>query len=227
MSPPRVLVVLALALAMLLAAPSHAVPEVAQVGQVGQSAASSTQPSMDDALERHVNHREQALSALLTAAEQHASVEGVRTSRLAALGYSGDVDNLDHVLPLPAFSYSLSAGFGAAGALWESTHTGLDFSAPLGTQIVAVADGTVTEVAYAGAYGIRTILTLEDGTDIWYAHQLRPLVYQGQTIEIGQPIGLVGSTGNSTGPHLHLEVRPGGEGPVDPMGWLLDRVPVT
>lgn len=170
------------------------------------------------ALQRQVHQRELALTAILDAAERHAKVEGVRSARLAALGYTGDLSELDYVMPIHEFH--LSAGFGLTGPLWESIHTGVDFGAPTGTDLVAVAAGTITEVAHAGAYGIRTILTLEDGTEIWYCHQLTPLVSQGQTIEIGEPIGLVGSTGNSTGPHLHLEVRPSGGAPIDPLDWL-------
>lgn len=169
-------------------------------------------------LERHVQQREQALTALFDAAGRHAADIGLRADRLADLGYTGDVSDLEYVLPI--HDYHLSAGFGQTGPLWESIHTGLDFGASTGTDLVAVADGTITEVAYAGPYGIRTILTLEDGTEVWYCHQLTPLVYEGQAIMIGEPLGLVGSTGNTTGPHLHLEVRPGAGAPIDPAAWL-------
>ena len=94
--------------------------------------------------------------------------------------------------------------------LWSSCHTGLDFAAPTGTPIHSVAAGTVTEVAYAGAYGNRTIITLEDGTQIWYCHQNSTSAAVGQKVGPGDVIGTVGGTGNVTGPHLHLEVRPGG-----------------
>ena len=202
---------------LLLPAPANAQPESAHSVQAGGT---RSQESLDEALARHVEDREEALTALLFAGEVHAKFEGVRSSRLKSLGYSGDVSDLQHILPVPAFSYNLSAGFGASGLLWSNLHTGLDFAAPTGTPLVAVADGTVTDVAWAGPYGLRTILTLIDGTEIWYAHQLVPLVMPGQTVEIGMPIGSVGSSGNSTGPHVHLEVRPGGGEPVDPAVWL-------
>ena len=58
-----------------------------------------------------------------------------------------------------------------AGGLWSSNHTGLDFAAPTGTPIVAVANGVITKTGSAGAYGNQTIETLDDGTEIWYCHQ--------------------------------------------------------
>lgn len=201
---------IAVLLSLLVAAPSHAMPESSRASKV------ANQLQME--VQRRVQRREQALTALFDAAQRHAADKSRRAERLAALGYAGNVSDLAYVLPVQ--NYHLSAGFGRSGPLWESTHTGLDFGASSGTDLVAVADGTVTEVALAGPYGIRTILTLEDGTELWYCHQLQPLVVEGQDVVIGERIGLVGSTGNSTGPHLHLEVRPGGAEPIDPADWL-------
>jgi murein DD-endopeptidase MepM/ murein hydrolase activator NlpD len=79
-----------------------------------------------------------------------------------------------------------------------------------------VASGTITETGWAGAYGNRTVETLPDGTELWYAHQVRFGSTPGEKVTEGQVIGYVGSTGNTTGPHVHLEVRPGGGDPVDP-----------
>ena len=205
---------------LLLVAPPPAAADVATT-TVNEALRSPETP--DPALERHVDRRERALTQMLTAAEVYAQTKHVRHSRLMALGYSGDLAALEHILPVPAFSYHLTAGFGASGPLWSSTHTGLDFAAPSGTSLVAVADGTITEVSVGSPYGLQTVLTLQDGTEVSYAHQEESLVMPGQTVEIGQPIGTVGSTGNSTGPHLHLEVRPAGGGPVDPNAWLADR----
>ncbi len=117
---------------------------------------------------------------------------------------------------LPTTGYHLTARFGMAGGLWSSNHTGLDFAAPSGTPIVAVANGVITKTGSAGAYGNQTIETLDDGTEIWYCHQSEIGVTTGQVVTGGQQIGRVGATGNTTGPHLHLEVRPGGGDPVDP-----------
>ena len=117
---------------------------------------------------------------------------------------------------LPLSSYRLTARFGQCSGLWSHCHTGLDFAAPTGTPIHAVAGGTITQVGWAGAYGNRTIETLKDGTEIWYCHQSAIGVKPGQTVFSGQEIGLVGATGNVTGPHVHIEVRPGAGDPVDP-----------
>ena len=106
-------------------------------------------------------------------------------------------------------------GYGEYG-LWSSYHTGLDFNGNDGDPIKSIANGVVTFVGYDGAYGNKTIVTLEDGTEIWYCHQSAFNVSEGQTVRAGEIIGAVGSTGHVTGSHLHVEVRPGGGDPVDP-----------
>lgn len=123
---------------------------------------------------------------------------------------------------LPMVGYRLTSTFGEAGYYWSSGyHTGLDFAAPSGTPIVSIANGVVTSVGYEGAYGNKTVVTLEDGTELWYCHQTSYDVSVGDNVVAGQTIGSVGSTGNTTGPHLHLEVRPGGGDPVDPYAALV------
>ncbi len=126
---------------------------------------------------------------------------------------------------LPTSSYTITSTFGQAGSMWSSGHhTGLDFAAPTGTLIKAVHSGTVTEAGWAGAYGYRTILTLDDGTELWFCHQSSISVSAGQKVNTGDVIGRVGATGNVTGPHLHLEVHPDGQASgIDPMAWLQAR----
>ncbi|MFD8676269.1 M23 family metallopeptidase [Streptomyces seoulensis] len=123
---------------------------------------------------------------------------------------------------LPTSSYTITSTFGQAGSMWSSGyHTGLDFAAPTGTLIKAIHSGTVTEAGWAGAYGYRTILTLDDGTELWFCHQSSISVSAGQKVSTGEVIGRVGATGNVTGPHLHLEVHPGGQPTgIDPGAWL-------
>lgn len=108
----------------------------------------------------------------------------------------------------------------------STNHRGLDFAIAAGTPIAAVAGGTVTDVSHSsGGYGTRVIIAHPfEGISTLYAHMLAgsPTVRTGQTVIAGQTIGLVGSTGVSTAPHLHLEVRAGGIA-VDPLPWLQIR----
>lgn len=123
-----------------------------------------------------------------------------------------------NVWHLPTINFVLTARFGQVSGLWATVHTGLDFAAPTGTPIFAVANGVITQTGLAGPYGNLTVETLTDGTgtEIYYAHQSEIDVHVGQTVTGGQMIGRVGATGNTTGPHVHIEVRPGGGDPVDP-----------
>ena len=116
---------------------------------------------------------------------------------------------------LPIEPVSITAEFGEYG-LWSSYHTGIDFNGSDGDPIKAIANGVVTSAGYDGSYGNKTVVTLEDGTEIWYCHQSAFGVSEGDEIRAGEVLGYVGSTGNVTGSHLHLEVRPGGGDPVDP-----------
>jgi murein DD-endopeptidase MepM/ murein hydrolase activator NlpD len=106
--------------------------------------------------------------------------------------------------------------------VWQ-LHAGVDMAAAMGTDIVAAADGRVTRAAWAGGYGNYTCIDHGqfDGQRLTtcYAHQSAFLVRPGQQVSAGQVIGRVGSTGASTGPHLHFEVRLGGR-PVDPAPWI-------
>ncbi|MEV0036446.1 M23 family metallopeptidase [Streptomyces sp. NPDC050804] len=125
---------------------------------------------------------------------------------------------------LPLASYTITSTFGDKGALWSSgRHTGLDFAAPTGKPLRAIGDGTVADVTTRGAFGNRTVLRLDDGTELWFCHQDSTAVTAGQKVRAGEVIGTVGATGNVTGPHLHLEVHaPGGAG-IDPMVWLAEK----
>ena len=89
-------------------------------------------------------------------------------------------------------------------------HTGLDIANSTGTPIKAVADGTVTYAAYKGSYGRLIVIQHTDSVETYYAHCSRIYVSAGQKVKQGDVIAGVGSTGNSTGPHLHLEIRVNG-----------------
>jgi murein DD-endopeptidase MepM/ murein hydrolase activator NlpD len=99
-------------------------------------------------------------------------------------------------------------------------HSGVDIGAPSGATIVAAGDGTVISAAYNSGYGNMTMIDHGNGLVSVYGHQSRMLVSKGQHVTKGQKIGLVGSTGMSTGPHLHFEIRVNGE-PRDPLGGYI------
>ncbi|MEU6865183.1 M23 family metallopeptidase [Streptomyces sp. NPDC046876] len=135
---------------------------------------------------------------------------------------SGSADSSSGSYSLPTSSYTLTSHYGAAGSMWSSGyHTGLDFAAPTGTPVKAVAGGTITSAGWSGAYGYRIVLRLADGTEVWYCHLSSMSVTSGQ-VGAGETIGRVGATGNVTGPHLHLEVRKGGA-TTDPLAWLRSK----
>ena len=96
------------------------------------------------------------------------------------------------------------------GARWGRMHSGIDIGAPSGRTIVAAAGGTVTTASYKGGYGNMVIINHGNGVQTCYAHCTKIFVSVGQKVSAGQSIATVGSTGNSTGPHLHLEVRKNG-----------------
>jgi murein DD-endopeptidase MepM/ murein hydrolase activator NlpD len=129
-----------------------------------------------------------------------------------------EIARLANRVVLPLDTFRLTAGFGATSGLWSSSHTGQDFAAPSGTPVHAVAKGVVKSAEWAGAYGWRVIIRHSDGTETWYCHLSSFLVRSG-SVEPGQVIGRVGSTGNTTGPHLHFEVRRNGQ-PIPPLQWL-------
>lgn len=107
-------------------------------------------------------------------------------------------------------SGTITSRFGAGSSIRRSSHTGLDISAPTGTSIKAAASGTVTFSGYKGSYGNMIVISHGNGVQTYYAHCSKLYAKVGQQVSQGQSIAAVGSTGNSTGPHLHLEVRVNG-----------------
>ncbi|MFF1548280.1 M23 family metallopeptidase [Streptomyces sp. NPDC058291] len=120
---------------------------------------------------------------------------------------------------LPVAQHGLSAYFGQAGINWMSQHTGIDFPVSYGTNVMAATDGTV-RTQWNSAYGNMLIITAKDGTETWYCHLSSYRVASGTTVKAGDPVAYSGNSGNSTGPHLHFEVRPVGGSAIDPLPWL-------
>ncbi|MFC4501201.1 MULTISPECIES: M23 family metallopeptidase [Streptomyces] len=125
----------------------------------------------------------------------------------------------------PVETYTLSAGFGSGGDRWVNRHTGQDFAVPIGTPVRAAGAGRVVRVSCGGAFGIQVVLRHADGYYTQYAHLAAVTVDQGDGVSPGQWIGQSGTSGNSTGPHLHFEVRVTPElgSSVDPVPWLAER----
>ncbi len=119
-------------------------------------------------------------------------------------------------LAAPVSGYRITSGFGPR---WGRTHLGVDLALAIGSRISAADSGTVVFSGTEGGYGNLVKLDHGNGIVTYYAHCSQLLVTEGQRVEKGQAIAKVGSTGNSTGPHLHFEVRVNGEN-VDPMDYL-------
>ena len=122
--------------------------------------------------------------------------------------------------PTPGIYY-VSSGFGTrfdpfTGEL--KTHTGIDIAAPLGTPVLSVKSGIVINAGYTSGYGNLVIIDHGAGISTYYAHLSSITVNKNQQVVKGQQIGKVGSTGRSTGPHLHFEVRVNGK-PTDPLQY--------
>ncbi|MQY36292.1 hypothetical protein SRB17_42910 [Streptomyces sp. RB17] len=127
----------------------------------------------------------------------------------------------------PVKPYTLSASFAQAGSHWGARHSGQDFAVPTGTDVVAAHGGTVVKAGPGGAgdgaaYGNAVVISHGNGAYTQYAHLSRIDVKAGQIVKTGQHIARSGSTGNSTGPHLHFEVRktPHHGSAVDPVAFL-------
>lgn len=160
----------------------------------------------------------QALDELEALSRQIAAkIRAIQTQNKRPLGPRGTSQLL---WPLPGYT-SISSPFG-----WrihpllgtQRFHTGVDIPAPLGTDVIAVEDGQVISAGYLGAYGNYIVIDHGGGLSSMYAHLSAILVREGQEVKRGQVIGRVGSTGWSTGPHLHFEIRLGGE-PTNPLQY--------
>lgn len=154
-----------------------------------------------------------------------AEESGRRAATEAALATTEQVKEIAKIPPpAPAWQkpldcgYTLTSGFGLR---WGTVHPAQDFATPEGTPVRSPSSGTVLFAGWDGSYGNKLEIQLWDGTVVWFAHNSALAVAQGQAVVTGQVIAASGNTGHSTGPHVHLEVHPGGGGdPVPVMEWL-------
>jgi murein DD-endopeptidase MepM/ murein hydrolase activator NlpD len=202
------------------AAPANALSGSTDVGSTQLDDARAKVVSRDsqrDALETATSER------LQDAAEEQAEQRATELAKLAraAQDQAKEIKANQWVTPVAQGDYRITEGFGD-GVSWRGyAHTGLDFAAPTGTPVHAVANGTITFAGYAGGCGNMTMMVLDDGTELKYCHQNAIATSVGARVTAGQIIGYVGNTGHSTGPHLHLEVHPGGGDAVDPYAALV------
>ncbi|MCB5911469.1 M23 family metallopeptidase [Streptomyces pinistramenti] len=153
-------------------------------------------------------------------AQADAQVKAAQTAKQAAVKKA-------NAWVKPVDKYTMGEPFGIAGSHWSHNHSGQDFVVPTGTPVKAVHHGTVVKAGPNGggdgpAYGNAIVIKHDNGTYTQYAHLSQIQVQVGQQVSTGKQIGLSGSTGNSTGPHLHFEVRTGpnyGSG-IEPTGFL-------
>lgn len=120
----------------------------------------------------------------------------------------------------PLATGPLTSGFGFR---WGRLHAGVDYGASIGTPLRAMNAGTVVGAGPMSGYGVYIDIEYADGTVSRYGHLSSVAASVGQQVAAGQTVAYSGNTGRSTGPHLHLEIHPGGGQPVDPSGWLAAR----
>ncbi|CAM5539372.1 MULTISPECIES: M23 family metallopeptidase [Streptomyces] len=160
-------------------------------------------------------------AARVQAAEAKQKAEKERAEKIRA-ARAAERERLNrYVLPVEG-SY-VSTGYRTGGSLWSSgSHSGVDFHAPSGSVVRAVGAGTVVQTGWGGAYGNEVVVKMHDGTYTQYGHLTSATVSVGQTVTPGQQIAVSGSTGNSTGPHLHFEARSGADygTDMDPVAYL-------
>lgn len=119
----------------------------------------------------------------------------------------------------PISGGKITSRFGERSSVRSSAHTGLDLAAPTGTTIKAAASGKVIFAGYKGSYGYMIKIECDNGYEMWYAHCSKLYVSAGVRVSAGDKIAAVGSTGNSTGSHLHFEIRKNGKA-LNPQNYL-------
>jgi murein DD-endopeptidase MepM/ murein hydrolase activator NlpD len=162
-------------------------------------------------------------AAVLEALQRERARREVAEQREAARQHRLAAERAAAAWRSPLTSYEITARFGQTSALWSTTHTGVDLAASSGSPVSPAARGTVIAAGYDGPYGYKVVVQHDDRSTTWYAHLSSISVNVGDRVSNSSTLGTVGSTGNVTGPHLHLELHPGGGSPVDPIAALAAR----
>lgn len=184
----------------------------------GQTSDTDTGTTVALASVRDVQAVPADVSAELTLRHERASLQSSRNLQRARLQQAAALKAaVEHRWVLPLVHYVKTSGFGYR---WGSLHAGEDFAAPIGTPVRAISSGVVVFAGVESGYGNKIEIRHWDGTVSWYGHLSKIDVKVGERVDPAEVIGAVGSTGFSTGPHLHLEIHPDGKGPIDPLPWL-------
>jgi murein DD-endopeptidase MepM/ murein hydrolase activator NlpD len=173
--------------------------------------ASGTATQLADSARAQAGQQHQEALAKKKAEQRAKDLKKDRSSRNADRKASAKKKAASWTKPVEG-KYELSAGFGNSGGRWAHKHSGQDFAVPTGTTVKAVHGGTVVKAGPNGAgdgpaYGNAVVIKHKNGSYSQYAHLSKVTVEPGQHVKTGQKIGLSGSTGNSSGPHLHFEIR--------------------
>jgi murein DD-endopeptidase MepM/ murein hydrolase activator NlpD len=163
--------------------------------------------------------RKAAEEAAKEAAEKAAAAARAKAFAMASATSYASAGNIEGISLSQPVSGSISSRFGSVSSVRSSAHTGLDIAAALGTGITASSSVTVTFAGWQGSYGNLIKIDHGNGVETWYAHCNAIYVSVGDQVDTSTTIGAVGSTGNSTGPHLHLEIRINGTA-VNPQSYL-------
>ena len=162
----------------------------------------------------------------ILAIAEYKPVENLAEQLDKAVQHSEEVARQDEAARAPLFTKPAEGAYTSGfGPRWGTMHNGIDVANPVGTPIHAVMDGTVINSGPAQGFGNWIRIQHDDGTISVYGHmpadQLK--VNVGERVTAGQEIAGIGNEGQSTGPHLHFEIHPGGGAPVDPVSWFNER----
>ncbi|MFS0693525.1 M23 family metallopeptidase [Streptomyces nitrosporeus] len=198
--------------------------EAAPAGSTGLTQAVSMGSTLADRIDAQAEAQlRQAELAAKAEAERRAEARAEEAREAEARAARAAERARLNAFRLPVAGSYVTTGYRSGGSLWSSgSHSGVDFRAASGSSVVAVGAGTVVEAGWGGAYGNNVVLRMTDGTYTQYGHLSSIDVSVGQSVAAGRQIGLSGSTGNSTGPHLHFEARttPDYGSDMDPVAYL-------
>lgn len=194
------------------------------VASAGEGAAAERAAEREKAAaEQAERERAEQREAEKKAAAEKAAADKAAAEKAAAEKASRDAERASTAAYTSPVAGGTGTSYRATGSSWsQGYHTGVDFPVGMGTSVRSVTNGTVVSAGWAGSFGYEVIVRHNDGRFSQYAHLSAISVSTGQKVTTGQQVGRVGSTGNSSGPHLHFEIRTGqGFGSdIDPVAYL-------